>query len=825
MKKGKKDPEKKPENEDQYNIFKSEDMKKGKKDPEKKSKDEDPYGFFNDDDFRDESLIAVSQNSTIDGRKTAKEVARLMFDNYLSKGGKIKRFFKRIFVGQLCREGVLKRYEEKAFAEVQRQAKGLDPETSNLGVGRFVEAFMDGYEDQLVHEGAGEKMRSFGVEKNKDGKDVVVEYVKNEKTGKREKKAVDENDDEAKATINMRNAISQYARGKIDLETFRAEMADISEQFLGFDEKKAIQVENFEAVAEAAKRNYDYKKDISTVMEGFKFIQAETRNGTRTEAHRNALEKVVDKITNSRFFRWVPPELVASVASIAASVGITAAKKGASFLAPVIGGAAVSGAVAALKEGNRMEDDLTALGTRIEKGERVEFESSSDSKYDKKLKDEKVQIERYHIDYIIGSLQGARETENPEIMKDVLAKAVTLVKISDEQGVGLLRYSAITEDNKSGADVDIEDAVQNELYSQHLIEQSRRDLDIEIAKIRNKLRDMGIDLSSDKKYASCTDKYNQQFTGDIKEKEEAWRKIKRRSMAVAGVKAGAIAAGTAIVSGLVMRAIGGNAEELIKKNDQVDVKTGLSADDAERLRAEGYEITERIDGREVVQSVDMSAEEFEKINGVEVNTIFANNGTEVADGNELKLFMRDGSLVTDFHGTSTVDGISYNVEELARNGEIVWKIGLTKGTDKFILVPGTLLANGQSQLSDAALADVIAKGEFATASAGFFRDDGSFVSFGTEVGSGTAGTIVGAQEVINEETVYDAVRIIAGEEERIVTGPVGTGFFVPLYGREGLNRTGEPYDSTDPKKIREIARRRILDSNATSNENEGASAA
>ena len=599
----------------------------------------------------DDPLVVARINREKDARAAAHDIAERMLSEKLDSKKGIKGLAQRVILGGMFREGTILRYEHRAYDMIRAKQNGENVEglkdndwAVKSGLERFVTAYVSGFEDEMIHNKAGESMDVYRVEKDKDGKEIVKHYWSED--GDR-KTAIIESGSMYDATIQMRDAISKFAQTG-DRKAFEQAIGDIQEELRGKGgDADALMAENYMAVAEAARARYEHGKGIDDVMAGFAFINGEARSNVRTEAHRDALDKITDRLSRSVVGRVLPPEVVGTAASLAVKFGRgnlrTALIAGgtaivgaamAPAVVPVAAGMATAGIFAAFRERSRVTGDRSTQARRL-----AQSESAGSRKYDERMKE--TQYTQHEAKKITDNLNEALASGDAESIKNALAIADTAVAMSDDRKIDLIRFS--------GGDTNV-------------IERERIDMDVARAKARAELKRQGIKSAA---LAESVREAQELFEQDISAKDKAFRKLRRRRVAAQSMKSAAISGVMSVVTqeltslvrddqvgmlehaGLKLRENRADASNTFlaavfvprtaERFTDIVSQTGqeLTQDQIDGLRAKGYSVTQGVPKvveteKEVSMGAYMEANENAHMAG------YLGNGTRGADGNELK---------------------------------------------------------------------------------------------------------------------------------------------------------------------------------------------
>ena len=599
----------------------------------------------------DDPLVVARINREKDARAAAHDIAERMLSEKLQSGKGLKGIAQRVLLGGMFREGTIIRYEHRAYDAIRAKQNGekVDGLKDNdwavkSGLERFVTAYVSGFEDEMIHGKAGESMDVYRVEKDKDGNEIVMHYWSED--GKRKDETV-ESGAMHDATIQMRDAISRFAQTG-DRRAFEQAIGDIQEELRGKGgNADALMADNYMAVAEAARARYEQGKGIDDVMAGFAFINGEARSNVRTEAHRDALDKITDRLSRSVIGRVLPPEVVGTAASLAVKYGRgglrTALIAGGTAIVgatmapaviPVAAGMLTAGTFAAIKERSRATGDRATQARRL-----AQNEEAGSTKYDERM--EKAQYTQHEARKLTENLNAAIASGDAETIKNALALADTAVAMSDDRKIDLIRFS--------GGDTDV-------------IERERMDMDVARAKAKAELRRQGVKPAE---LAESIREAQEIFEQDISAKDKAFRKLRRRRMAGqaarSAVTAGAMSVASQEIVSLfrpdqvgVLENLGVQVQENrldatntllagalgfkgMEKLTDVVSQTGqeLTQDQIDNLRANGYTVTPGTP-KVIETEKQVSMGEYMDANENAHMAGYLGNGTKGSDGNELK---------------------------------------------------------------------------------------------------------------------------------------------------------------------------------------------
>ncbi len=741
----------------------------------------------------EDPLVAARINREKDARAAAHDIAeRMMSQKLVSKTG-IRGLAQKIIMGGMFREGFIAHYEKQAYRMIEARQRGENVEgltdndwSTQSGLERFVRAYVEGYEDEMIHGKAGESMDVYKVEKDDDGNDVVKRFFTDE-NGQRKEEIVTSSPMRT-AALELRDAISAYAQGG-KREEFEAAIGAMRQELEGNGgNADDLMAENYMAVAEAARARFEHGKGIDDVMNGFSFINGEARSNVRTEAHRGAIDKITDRISRSVVGRVLPPEVVGTAASLAVKYGRSGVRNAliaggtvvvgaamAPAVVPVAIGMLTAGSFAALKERSRSAGDRATQARRLARGE-----GAGATSYDSDMED--TQYEQRSASKLTDVLNKALESGDSGAIKDALALVETATMMSDERGIDLIKYSS--------GDTDV-------------IEQERIDMDVARAKAKAELRRQGVSESA---LSETIRDATEMFENDISAKDKAFRKLRRRRMAAQGVKS-AITSGVMSVAsqevvslfrpdqvgvlenlGVQVQQNNLNASNTLlagalgfKGMEKIDAlaRTGaeLTQQEIDQLRDQGYSV---VPGQpKVIQSEkEVGMGEYMEANGDAKCTGYFGNGTRESDGNELHGYYKskgdDMGPWTRITGRATgamrVDAKDVNTDNfgffVTIKGNQIY-VPAVAGEKSGVFYP-------DYDKCDPWLAEVVKNRQFNRIQGGYMRgitEDGKidFVSFWGYGGSGKVPETV-TTTVTTEIPTYDVIGVASQEFDRAVEG-------------------------------------------------------
>ena len=720
--------------------------------------------------------------------------------------GRARRFVRRMIFGSMFKEANIVHYERQVREEFENGTRKLD----QSGIERFTMAYAHEAEDVLIHEHAGEDYNAYSVKVDEDGNEYVERRFLGE-NGQIETERVDGDSRVAQNTIDLRNAIRDFAAGSIDERTLRARIDDIRRDENG-EINRAYSIDNYVEAAIAARENIEHGYAMENVMEGFAYINGEARRNVRTQEHRDNLDRITHALLSNRVTRFIPPEAIAVGVGAVANIG----KFGASAAARAgfaLGGVAVSGAMAGMKERARVTRERSVAQRRLAQGGEL-----GDTKFDRQL-GETIQGMASAED-LTANLNSAMEAFNNEnaseeernralnLLRAQLGGVEALVTISDRDGIDMIRYT--NGDNET-------------------IENQRLRMDIARAEARSLLLENGVtqeELARTREYLE-RDTYESEEDG-LNAREAAFRSLRRRRALKRAAATAAIGVATTLgtqeLNAVFNDDVHGIWDHLTHHQDNdgatqtllahafgmeqsaTTVETAISqgvdeATAAQYRNREGFTVKEA-GTRTVTENGQISQSEYLEQHGESLHRNWFNNNTEAYDGNELGIHTSEsGGFITSMSGASTRGG-----ESLSFGGGEGIKGYLTLNSGQAPIEVAGKVVNGQVDFSEGlnalGLGDIGRTGAykfFEVAKVAGENADGSLDInvLATSVGNGFGDGMIGST-ISREVPIFDVIQTVTHAGTSGVQIP---GFVTIPFSRRGITfgGRGRKFEPTEPR--------------------------
>ena len=454
----------------------------------------------------DKPLTIAVVDQTHDVEAAAKDYAeaRLRGESEAAReAGRIKGFLHRIWRGE---NGIATKYFFNKYVEEAKQRaeeEGLTAlytdsvELRNAAMGATIARFTSEY-DESIHEVAGERRQElaedspFGLAVKK----LIENYV--------------EGDSEDWSEEAFREAQSRIVR--------QLDQYGDGDDLIG---EGKVRIDNIWQIAQAVKESVNHGESLDNVLQGMKIYTGESRSGVRTEAHQSKIDKTIERLQKSKIGSLVGPETISLGAAIA--TGIFRVGRGSLMRAAGVTGipGLLGGVFAGMRENKRLKEERAIHAREVAQGQ--EFEDKG-----RRAEIEKTRYETVAAKELIGSLEEFIDKEDlsPEELQQCyksIVNAASRIYASDELQADFISYSSVTE-----------------------VESERFELDVAIARAKVKLEgrlgdlpealvaDLGIDKDGtvdDAIYKSTDVLYS--LMDDRSKKDEAFKKLKRRRVAIA----------------------------------------------------------------------------------------------------------------------------------------------------------------------------------------------------------------------------------------------------------------------------------------------------
>ena len=666
-----------------------------------KTQPEEPENPF------DTPLVAINADWTHDSKEIAHDLAEQALNDEVAKGNIAKRIWKGTLFKKFYEEKYAKEFlSGERQDEKGRTIKDIIKEQKSSVIERFTMGVIEN-DRRFVHEAAGEKLEKANPELTASIRSAIEEYAKATPEPGQNLKDLDR---------EFQNKVGRIMQEAIDGGLI--EKGNKTTNYLSVAKEAA---RRYQELATNARGKAEHEMAMEQVMAGFRVYNAEVRNGVRTEAHRDNIDKITNWWESSKIGQFIPSEIVAGAAGAALALTQT----GTRAIFGAAGGIIASSALSGLKERNRITEDRTRMLRDVANG--LSYDGKGLNK--EQIKEIKGRNARKMAKYeanIGGTLYDMQKATD-------LASRIESVMEDTEGGENHTKelLSAIAE---ARVRTNFSDSEQKDLISYSSADKrgdERLRLDIALIKAEKSLSEQDKIIVRamkqeilDKITEGYDDESGEHHAG-VDENDEQFKKLRAK---LALKKAGkTLALGSAfflgsqeiasIISpnkigiferaGLIKTTNSSEASETLLakgfdfvnrgKENPADVitryeTTSIRTDNPDvinRYEADGYTKTEVSSAwsephREIadIDPANSTAKIDVKYDG------WAINGSRAADGNELRTGIENGRFFSTMRGTSTVNGQTVNYDPTNTKGF------LTIGNSKFEIV-SSIDQNGQ----------------------------------------------------------------------------------------------------------------------------------
>ena len=617
-------------------------------------------------------LTGINANFTHDKKELAHDFA----EQELNADNAKSNFIKRIWKGNLFKKYYEKKYEREIMegernVNVNGERMSLDQvieRRSDSAIQRFILSTCDEYGENMVHRKAGEYRTEADKETTAAVSGVIKKFATEWAKNNADTAALRDNKDIKREFDNSIREELAKLHDSIDPSN-QTELNNYYEVALSAKERAEIA---FNAGAAAA-----HEVAMERVMEGFKLYNAEVRNNVRSEAHRDKCDKIINRLESTALGSIMPPEVIA--AAVGTALAFT--RTGARVVTGVAGGIGLSGVSAGLRERNRVTEDRTrmmrdqAMGLEYRSGNRRR------ARYEARIGD--TVYRTLSANQLTNNIEWAINTGNNNTILRAIAEARVRIDFSDANRKDLISYSSA---DKLGDE--------------------RTKLDIAVIRAERALSNY-----DRRKLETMKDVIERRINNDIKENDRDFRRLRAAQAIKQAGKSIVIGSAFYFGSQEVMAALDPNKIGLFEKaniihtqnNDETATETVLAGLAGPRVRTEvNYSAIKHISGDNKAAIDRYEQNDFKKVevrpaytstktdlvevspaksaHALKVNTSFADNGTKVADGNELRLSLENGRYISKLHGNSTLGNQTFNYDQLANAGQIKGHLNIGGGT-------------------------------------------------------------------------------------------------------------------------------------------------
>ncbi len=461
--------------------------------------------YVDRDDEREEtpSFSAAFLDTSKSAHARALEAAEAKRRDELQKGSRIRRFLRNLWKGENAVAGayIFERYKKQMLDKIIDTQDTLVHETDDIDARAaaelaLIERFKSEYDDEeMLHATAGEKRRELGndSEFGRGLKELVQRFVSGEIA-----------DPAALEEEKKRLVAELRERGDPDL---------LGEGLVGADD--------FLKLAQNVKAAVEHGHSLERVLESMKLYTGVAADGVRSEAHLSRVDKVVERLRQSKITAVVSPTTI----SMAAAIGLGVARAGRGSLVKALGvtvaPGVLGGGFAALRENQRVKVERALHAREMAQGKQY-------TPGDKRR--EQMETARYNsvsASEVTAELEGlfvdGEEPTAEEIQAayESIAAVDTRIRLSDRRKIDYISFSDPTTVESERLALNVARAKAKRSLARHLdkLPQEFRD-SLQISE--------GMSVNDAlERYTSTLDTLNE----DATEKDAAFAKLKRARVA------------------------------------------------------------------------------------------------------------------------------------------------------------------------------------------------------------------------------------------------------------------------------------------------------
>lgn len=286
-------------------------------------------------------------DQTVDAKDAARYSAEAKLTAELNaEGGKFKRLLRNAWKGSIAREFYILKYKKEAREAIES--------------GQDINRLDDSYTDQ----------------QRTDAQMATIDRLSSEydeslhtETGERRNEIADDSD----FALATKDLIRRYVSGDISSpDAFREARGRLLEQFNEENSdlvgEGAVRIDNLLAIAESVKGMEKHGDGIDQILEGMKIYSSESRESARYKVDYGKIDRLMEKLQDSKVGSLVGPETVGLVAAVA----LTASRVGRGTLLKATGVTLIPGVMGAtlgaLRENKRVKEERTQHSREVTQG-------------------------------------------------------------------------------------------------------------------------------------------------------------------------------------------------------------------------------------------------------------------------------------------------------------------------------------------------------------------------------------------------------------------------------------------------------------------------
>lgn len=472
-----------------------------------------------------EAMKIVVVDQSHDAFDAARDRADERLDQELGEGGRFRRFAQGIWKGNIAKEYYRQKYTRQEVAE-QQEAQDIFVNSPDATRADALESTIQRFQldaEEVIHGDAGES-----------------------------REVHDESSDIANG---LKDIVRQYCEGVLDDSSLHEERTRFLQEYRQAHGDESIgrgivTTDNILSIAQAVKGSVEHGESLDAAIGKIEVITGEARNGVRTEARYNAVDKIIDTVSKSKFGSLVGPEVIVGSVTLAASIAKWGSHSVVGAVTRTILPGVAAGAWAGLRENKRFKDERSQHMRESAKG--YEFEDDAKRRSELESTRYETQTAQALTDHLYDVSSDEFYDEGGEAALRAALEAIaaieTRVKLSDSKNIDLITYENATSIGDERMQLDLaragaKVALQNRMTGAH-----------------RELLGFAEDAPIQEVINAHSAVFIESMEAEITQKDQLFNKLKRTRVA----KAAAIGALTGIVIGVA-------GQELIAAADSTRV--------------------------------------------------------------------------------------------------------------------------------------------------------------------------------------------------------------------------------------------------------------
>lgn len=455
-------------------------------------------------DPRQYDLVLIDQSK--DARDAARNEADARLIQELNEGGRFRRMAKSIWKGNIAKDYYRHKYQQQAEQRIVATQDILVHESTSQehrdsAMYATIQRFQSEY-DEMVHQDAGESKQELG-------QDTELAH-------------------------SLKSVIRQYADGRLDDAALREERARVLQAYSDENGQELkgdglVQIDNMLEIAQSVKGAVAHGESLDAILSGMRVVSAESRTGVRSTVEYTKIDRVVEKISNSKIGLLLGSEAAIAAVTIAASVARFGSKRAIGAAAMTIAPGIGAGILAGARENKRVKDDRAQHSREVAQGKTIDPQAK------RRQEMESTRYESVSAGELIDSLgahleEGALDTDDAlQAALDQLAAVETREFLSDSRKIDLISYSSAVAVEDERFRLALARAQVKSALGRKLDADARQRLSLDDSQSIN-------ELIGDRR-----DQFIELHETDISAKDQAFQRLRRRRIATAaatGVAAG-----------------------------------------------------------------------------------------------------------------------------------------------------------------------------------------------------------------------------------------------------------------------------------------------